>query len=111
MPMMKYGVPKIASGFGGTSPSVVHNNGPASFQVNVGTGTMTSSGVITLPTTFYGWSCYAADVTTPASNMTQQTGSTVSSATFTNYVRTTGVAGNWPASDILQISCWPNTSN
>lgn len=100
--------PTISSGFGGTTPSIASHRGPQSFSVNVGSGTMTSAGVIGLPTAQAGWACSAADVTTPASNLTQQTGSTTASATFTNYVRTTGVAGNWPASDILEIQCSPN---
>lgn len=99
--------PTISSGFG-TSPSITANKGPASFSVNVGTGGAASTGVIALPLAAHGWACSSADVTTPATNLTQQTGSSTTTATFTNYVRTTGVAGAWTASDVLQIGCSPN---
>lgn len=99
--------PTISSGFG-TSPSVTQNNGYRSFSVNVGTGGTASTGAVGLPAAAHGWACTAADVTTPTGDLTQQTGSTTTTASFTNYVRTTGVAGAWTASDILQISCNPN---
>lgn len=98
------GVPTISSGFG-TGASVTQSNGAASFSINVGTGGTASSGVVGLPTAPHGWACSAADVTTPTGDLTQQTASSTNSATFTNYVRTTGVAGAWTASDVLQISC------
>lgn len=101
------GTPTISSGFG-TSPSIVNNNGTSSFSINVGTGGVATSGVIGLPQTLHGWAGGCSDVTTPASNLTQQTGSTSTTATVTNYVRTTGLAGAWPASDILECSFWPN---
>jgi hypothetical protein len=101
------GTPTISSGFG-TSPSIVNNNGPSSFSINVGTGAVATSGVIGLPQTLHGWAGGCSDVTTPASDLTQQTGSTSTTATVTNYVRTTGLAGAWPASDILECSFWPN---
>ncbi len=99
--------PTVSSGFG-SSPSITGNFGPSSFSINVGTGGAASSGVIGLPAAAHGWACTAADVTTPTGDLTQQTDSSTTSATFTNYVRTTGIAGPWTASDILQASCWPN---
>lgn len=91
----------------GTLPTVVGTT-PASFAVNVGTGGTASTGVVNLPTALHGWACSSADVTNAAGNLTQQTASATNSATFTNFVRTTGVAGPWNASDIVQIDCWPN---
>jgi len=99
--------PTISSGFG-TSPSVTQNAGYRSFSINVGTGGAASSGVIGLPAAAHGWSCAVADVTTPAGNSTVQIGSSTTTVTVTNFSRTTGLATAWPASDILQVSCWPN---
>lgn len=96
--------PTISSGFG-TSPSILTNNGPASFSVNVGTGGAASTGVIGLPTATNGWTCWANDVTTPGTNETKQTGSTTTTASFTNFNTTTGAATAWTASDTLTIGC------
>lgn len=92
------------SGFG-TSPSVPSNNGTCAFTINVGTGGTASTGTVTLPAAATGWVCTAQDVTTPASYITSQTGGTTTTATFTNYSRTTGLATAWTASDILRVSC------
>ena len=98
--------PTVSSGFG-TSPVITGQ--ASSFQINVGTGGSASTGVVALGLTApHGWSCSANDVTTPASNNTVQTGSSTTTATFTNYVRTTGVAGAWTASDTVEVSCKPN---
>jgi hypothetical protein len=99
--------PSIAKGFG-TNPSIGAGGRASSFSINVGTGEAASNGVITLPTSAHGWVCSVHDVTTPATNLTDQTASSTNSVTFTNYVRTTGVTGPWPARDILEASCWPN---
>lgn len=99
--------PTVSSGFG-TSPSVTASNGPASFEVNVGTGGTASTGVITLPAAPTGWTCQATDITTKSSTVfiTKQTASTTTSATFGNY-NTSGAAAAWVASDRLRISCMP----
>lgn len=92
------------TGFG-TSPSVPSNNGTGAFTVNVGTGGSASTGTVTLPTAATGWVCSAFDVTNPDTAVTNQTGGTTTTATFTNYSRTTGIATAWAASDILRMSC------
>jgi hypothetical protein len=97
--------PTVSSGFG-SSPSIVKNNGPQGFQVNVGTGGSASSGVIGLPTAPNGWACSVADVTTPATNFTKQTASSTTTATVTNY-GTSNTATGWTASDKLNMSCSP----
>jgi hypothetical protein len=101
------GAPTISSGFGGT-PSVTANNGPSSFEVNVGTGGAASSGVVGLPTATNGWDCSGVDITTQSSSvfLTKQTASATNSATFTNY-NTAGAATAWVGSDKLRISCMP----
>ena len=97
--------PTISSGFG-TGASVSLNNGTAAFRVNVGTGGTASSGVVGLPAAANGWNCFATDITTQSTSvfMTKQTGSTTTTATFTNY-NTAGAATAWVASDILAINC------
>lgn len=96
--------PTIASGFNTASYSISATT-TAAFQVTVGTSTGTSTGVLTMPAATTGWACSVADITTPASSMVQQTGSTTTSVTVTNYVRTTGVAGNFTNSDKLNFVC------
>ena len=89
-----------------TSPSVPANNGTIAFTVNVGTScTGISTGTITLPAATTGWVCQAQDVTTPASFVIGQTGGTTTTATVTNYGRTTGLAVDWTASEVIRFSC------
>ncbi len=94
----------LTSGFC-TSPTVV------SPKVYGGTFSIGSSctgittGVVGLPSANVGWNCSIKNMTTPASFIPQQTATTTASATFTNYSRTTGIAADWTASDVHQISC------
>jgi len=83
----------------GAGASIVANNGTGGFSVNLGGAA--STGTITLPTATTGWVLYAQNITHPDANVIGQTGFTQTSATFTNYVRTTGVAGNWSANDVM----------
>ncbi len=89
-----------------TSPSIPANNGPGAFTINVGTGCATSTGTVTLPAATTGWVCTFRDVTTPAANSPSQIGGTTTTATLTNYSRTTGLAANWTDNDILRASCF-----
>lgn len=102
--MISSTAPTIASGFC-TSPTVPNSNGTAAFTVNVGTACGASSGVITMPTAATGWVCSAINITNPATNVVAQSAGTTTSVTLTNYVRTTGVAGNFTASDVLRLQC------
>lgn len=102
--MVSSTAPTIASGFC-TSPTVPNANGTAAFTVNVGSACAGSTGVITMPTAATGWVCSAYNITTPATNVVNQTAGTTTSVTVTNYVRTTGVAGNFTSSDVLRFQC------
>jgi len=93
----------ILSGFG-TNPSIVASNGTAAFTINVGTGGAASAGIIGLPTATTGWHVTCDDVTTPASNSTVQTTTSVGSATLTNYSRTLGTVLAWTSGDTLVCS-------
>lgn len=86
--------PTIAAGAGA---SIVSANGTFAFRVDLGGAA--STGTITLPAATTGWVLIGMNITNPAANVIGQTGTTTTSATFTNYIRTTGVAGNWSAND------------
>lgn len=88
-----------------TSPSIPANNGTAAFTINVGTSCGSSTGTITLPAATTGWVCDFHNVTAPATNIVEMTGGTTTTVTLTNYVRTTGVAGNWTDSNIIRAKC------
>lgn len=103
--LMSNTAPTIASGFG-TGPSVVSHNGTAAFRVNVGTGGVATSGVVTLPTASAGWSCAANNITTTNGTtfLTKQTANSTTSATFGNF-DAAGASAAWAASDVLFIQC------
>jgi hypothetical protein len=98
--------PTIVSGFG-VGASIVSNSGCYAFTVNIGTGGVASNGVVGCPTANNSWNCGVHDITTPATNLTDETAIGASSITVTNFVRTTGVAGPWTASDQLVFNCSP----
>ena len=93
--------PTISTHFN-TSGDAIAQNGTASFTITVGTGTGTSTGALTLPTAATGWNCWLTNQT--RADDIQQTGSSVTSATFTNY-GTTFAATNWTNSDVLRGGC------
>lgn len=96
--------PTVSSGFC-TSPSISANNGTAAFTVTIGSACAASTGVLTMPTASVGWACNFRNVTNNATSTPSQTASTVTTVSVTNYVRTTGVAGNWTASDVIVADC------
>ena len=97
--------PKISSGFG-TGASVTANNGTSAFRINVGSSN-TGNGVIGLPAASRGWNCFANDITTTSTavSQTKQTASTKTSATLQNYTDTSGT-GAWADRDVLAVSCF-----
>ena len=86
--------PTIAAGAGA---AIVASNGTVAFEINLGGAAQT--GTITLPSATTGWVVYMQNITTPASFVISQTGFTQTTATFTCYSRTTGLAINWTAND------------
>lgn len=89
-----------------TSPTVPANNGTAAFTIQPGTICAgISTGTITLPAATTAWACTIQNVTTPASYVIGQTGGTTTTATITNYSRTTGLAIAWNDSDVHRVSC------
>ncbi len=96
--------PTITSGFC-TSPSISSNNGTWAFTLHIGTSCAGSVGVLALPAATNNWVCDAHDITTPASNVVEESASTTTSVTLQNYVRTTGVAGNFTSGDSILVKC------
>jgi hypothetical protein len=99
--------PAVASGFssGGTAASVTKSNGPIAFSINVGTSTMSSAGVVTMPTAPNYWICDAHNQSNSSTGVEDVVSTSTTSITITNYVRTTGVAGVFTASDIILVKC------
>jgi hypothetical protein len=95
--------PTIGSGFC-TSPSIVHATGTASFTIQVGTTCSgINSGTIALPTAPNGWSCSWIDI--DASDIVEQSASTVSSVTLTHFSMTTGNPLAFTDSDNIAGHC------
>lgn len=84
-----------------TTPIVTGNN-TAAFSINVGSACAGSTGTITYPAATNAWVVSCFDVTTPASFVIGQTGGTTTTATITNYSRTTGAAINFVSSEVLR---------
>ena len=89
-----------------TSPTVTWSNGSAAFQIDVGgtCGVITTL-VVTLPAVTNAYSCSAINVGASATAAVEMTASDTTSATFTNYTRTTGVALAWVDGADVRISC------
>lgn len=82
------------------------NNGTSAFRINVESSN-TGNGVIGLPAASRGWNCFANDITTTSTavSQTKQTASTKTSATLQNYTDTSGT-GAWADRDVLAVSCF-----
>lgn len=102
--------PTIASGgcTTGSAQSISANNGTMAFEITLGGATCGSTITLTMPAAAHNWVCDAHDITTPASNVLDMTGAASTTAVvLTNYVRTTGVAGNFTGADHLAVKCSP----
>lgn len=100
--------PTIASGgcTTGSAQSISSSNGSAAFAITLGGATCGSTITLTLPAAANKWHCTVDDITTPAGNEVHQTAAaSATSVVLTNFVRTTGVAGNFTAADVLLVSC------
>lgn len=103
--------PTIGTCTGSTTNGAIGvSNGPSSFTIVIGTGTITNSCTVNLPTAAHGWNCWANDISTNSTTVfiTKQSASTVSSATFINYTDIAGTGTAWTAGDTLNISCFGN---
>lgn len=96
--------PTWNAGFGGTT-TVGTQNGTRAFQVTVPGSPSGSTGTVNLPAANTEWNCFANDKTNPATVVVAQTGWASTTAQFTAYSRTTGLAVTWTAGDVIEISC------
>lgn len=89
---------------GCTTPTMTWNTGTATFQFDVGTScTGVSTITVTLPTASNGWTCNCWSVSAAATRAVEQTGGSTTTCVLTNFVRTTGVAGDW--ADGADVQC------
>lgn len=91
----------IASGFG-TSPSIVNGSTTFVFTINVGTGGVASSGVLTMPAAPVGWVVFATDIATNTTTATKMVAGTTTSVTLENQTVATGAAVAWPSGTVLR---------
>jgi len=108
--LVSAGPPVIASGgcTTGSAQSISQSNGSAAFEITLGGATCGSTITLTMPAAPHNWVCDAHNITTPASNVLDMTGvASTTAVVLTNYVRTTGVAGNFTGADKLAVKCLP----
>lgn len=91
--------PTINSHFN-TSGDTITTNGTSSILVVTGTGTGTTTGSLTMPAAANGWNCNA---TLPGTNV-QESATTTTSVTFTNYNDTFSPT-DYPNSSAIHIVC------
>ena len=102
--------PTIASGgcTTGSAQSISASNGSAAFQITLGGATCGSTITLTMPAAATDWVCDAHNITTPASNVLDVTGAiSTTTVVLTNYVRTTGIAGNFTGAEKIRVKCTP----
>lgn len=100
--------PTVASGgcTTGSAQSISQSNGSAAFEITLGGATCGSTITLTMPAAPHNWVCDAHDITNPAGNVLDMTGTASTTAVvLTNFVRTTGVAGNFTGADKLAVKC------
>lgn len=98
--------PGISSGFG-TGASVGNANGSLTFRVNVGTGGVASSGVISMPLAVNGWNAVVQVLAPNSSQLLQTTaitGTTNNTISLSNYTTATGALVAWPSGTILMVN-------
>lgn len=95
----------IASGFG-TSPTVLSQNEPNTFQVNVGTGGAATTGIVNMPiSSNHGYACSAVNESNVAGMVTVANRTSQTTITLSNFSRTTGLAAAWAASSLVDVFC------
>jgi hypothetical protein len=99
--------PTIASGgcTTGAAQSVSLSNGTAAFAITLGGATCGSTITLTMPAASSGWVCDAHNNTSSATNVLDVVAAGTTSIVITNYVRTTGVAGNFTGTEVLLVKC------
>lgn len=95
--------PTFTSGFGGATGRTIAGTA-TSFSIVVGSSSTDNNGVLGMPTAAVGWVCHAFNQTAPA-NLVQQSASSTTSVTLTQYNTTLGTATNFAASDVVKATC------
>lgn len=96
--------PTVANGC--TGEAMVWNNGTIAFEADMGsTCAGVSTVIFTLPATTNAWVCTAINVTTSATAAMEMTASDTTTATFTNYTRTTGIALTFVDGANVRVGC------
>ena len=97
-----------AAGCGGSAAAISTNGGTAAFKVNVGTSN-TGTCTITMPAAAQDWICYATDITTTSTTVSQTKakpgGTPTTQVTLQNYTDVSGTAA-WTDSDVIAVGCW-----
>ena len=93
--------PTIASGFG-TSPSILANNTGA-FQITIGTGGTSYTGIINMPTAPNGWACTAQNVSSSL-NRVRQFGVSATTVTLDQFT-TAGANAPFSPGDVIVCQC------
>jgi len=96
--------PTIASGFG-TSPSIVWQNGTATFLISVGTGGTATNGTITMPAATNSWSCIAQNQTLNALALTTLVGIPNNTSLYLTSYNSSGVSTAWPTNTTIKLIC------
>jgi hypothetical protein len=92
--------PTFTSGFGGATGRTITGTS-TSFSIVVGSSTTDNNGVLGMPTATNGWVVRATNQTAPA-NLVQQSASSTSSVTLTQYNTTLGSATNFASGDVIK---------
>jgi hypothetical protein len=94
-----------AGGCGGAGASIVSNNGTSAFKVSVGTGNGGTCAV-SMPTATTDWVCFATDITTISTTVSQTrvTPTGTAAIVLSNFTDISGAA-NWVDNDVLEVSC------
>jgi hypothetical protein len=102
--LMSSTAPTIFSQFG-TGATILHANGTASFQINVGTGGTSSSGAITLPVAPNGWNCLP--INQLGVGVARQDNNPLPTlAQFSNRDPATGNLVAWTSGATMLVSCF-----
>jgi len=100
----KVAAPTYTSGGCSTTPAIVGN--ALSFKFTEGAaGCAGSTLVLGMPTAANNWVCQMHNLTNPTTTYEEQSASSATSVTFTNYTRTTGVVLTWVLSEVLLVQC------
>jgi len=93
-----------------TNGTITASNGPASFDITIGTGTITNSCSVVLPATAKWWNCTATNQAAPTATVyiTKQSVWSATGATFVNYTDVGASTSPWLASQVLSVSCFPH---